>query len=53
MTLVHLGGRPTKPHGRSAMSCGPLALVKFLCGPHNSIKYVVILGLAVMVGNLW
>jgi hypothetical protein len=47
--LAHLGGRPAKPHGRPAMSYGLPALVKFLCGPHNSTKYVVILGLAVMV----
>jgi hypothetical protein len=51
--LAHLGGRPAKPHGRSAMSCGLPALVKFLSGPHNSIKYMVILGLPVMVGKLW
>jgi hypothetical protein len=51
--LVHLGSRPAKPHGRLAMSCGLLALVKFLSGPHNSTKYVVVLGLAVMVGKLW
>jgi hypothetical protein len=51
--LAHLGGRPAKPHGRLAMSCGLLTLVKFLCGPHNSTKYVVILGLDVMVGELW
>jgi hypothetical protein len=43
---VHLGGR-------LALSCGLPALVKFLSGPHNSTKYVVILGLAVMVGKLW
>jgi hypothetical protein len=47
--LAHLGGRSTKPHGRPAMSCGLLALVKFLSDPHNSTMYVVILGLAVMV----
>jgi hypothetical protein len=35
------------------MSCGLPALVKFLSGPHNSTKYVVIFGLAVMVGKLW
>jgi hypothetical protein len=51
--LAHLHGRSAKPHGRPAMSCGLLALVKFLNGPHNSTKYVVILGLAVMVGKLW
>jgi hypothetical protein len=50
---VHLDGRPAKPHGRPVMSCGHLALVKFLSGPHASIKYVVILGLAVIVGKLW
>jgi hypothetical protein len=44
--LEHLGGRP-------AMSCGLPALVKFLCGPHNSTKYVVILVLGVMVRKLW
>jgi hypothetical protein len=49
--LVQLGGRPAKPHGQPAMSCGLPALVKFLSGPHNSTKYVVILGLAVMVGK--
>jgi hypothetical protein len=27
----------------------PPAMVKFLSGPHKSIRYVVILGLAVMV----
>jgi hypothetical protein len=51
--LVHFGGRLAKPLGRSAMSCGLQALVKFLSGPHNSTKYVVILGLAVMVDKLW
>jgi hypothetical protein len=51
--LVHLGGRPAKPHYRPAMSCGLPALVKFLSGPHNSTKYVVILDLTVMVGKLW
>jgi hypothetical protein len=51
--LVHLGGRLDKPHGWPAMSCGLLGLVKFLSGPHNSTKYVVILGLAVMVDKLW
>jgi hypothetical protein len=50
--LAHLGGRPTKPHGQSAMSCGLPALVKFLTGPHKSMKYVVILVLAVMVSKL-
>jgi hypothetical protein len=51
--LAHLGGHAAKPHGRSAMSCGLPALVKFLCGPHNSIKYVVILSIVVMLGKLW
>jgi hypothetical protein len=51
--LAYLGGRPAKPHGRLAMSCGFPALVKFLSVPHNSTKYVVILGLAVMVDELW
>jgi hypothetical protein len=50
--LVHLGGRPAKPHGRSAMSCGLPALVKFIGGSHNSTKYVAILDLAVLVGKL-
>jgi hypothetical protein len=44
--LTHLGGR-------LAMSCGLPTLVKLLSDPHNSIKYVVILGLAVMVAKLW
>jgi hypothetical protein len=39
--------------GWPAMSCSLPALVKFLSGPHNSTKYVVILGLAVMVDKLW
>jgi hypothetical protein len=47
--LAHLGGRPAKPHGWLAMTCGLPALVKFLIGSDNSTKYVVILGLAVMV----
>jgi hypothetical protein len=51
--LVHLGGRLAKPHGWSAMSCGLPALVKFLSGPHNSTKYVAILGLAILVSKLW
>jgi hypothetical protein len=51
--LVHLGGRSAKPHGQPTMYCGLPALVKFLGGPHNSTKSVVILGLAVMVGKLW
>jgi hypothetical protein len=51
--LAHLGGRLAKPHGQPAMSYGLSALVKFLSGPHNSTKYVVILGLAVMVGKLY
>jgi hypothetical protein len=51
--LAHLGGRPVKPHVQPAMSCGLPALVKFLSGPHNSTEYVVMLGLAVMVGKLW
>jgi hypothetical protein len=50
--LAHLGGRPTKPHGRPAMSCGLLALDKFLSGPNASIKYVVMLSLPVMVSKL-
>jgi hypothetical protein len=50
--LVHLDGRPAKPHGRPAKSYGFPTLVEFLSGPHNSTKYVVILGLAVMVGKL-
>jgi hypothetical protein len=50
--LVHLGGRLARPHDRSAMFCGLPTLVKFLSGPHNSTNYVVILGLAVMVGKL-
>jgi hypothetical protein len=50
--LAHLGGRPAKTLGRLAMSCGLPALVKFLSGPHNSTKYVMIHGLAVVVGNL-
>jgi hypothetical protein len=33
-------------------TCGLTTLVKFINGPHNSTKYVVILGLAVMVGKL-
>jgi hypothetical protein len=53
LKLVHLGGRPAKPHDRPTISCGFPALVKFLSGPHNSTKYVVILGLVVMVGKLW
>jgi hypothetical protein len=44
--LAHLGGQ-------LAMSCGPSALVKFPSGPHNSTKYVVTLGPAVVVGKLW
>jgi hypothetical protein len=51
--LVHLGGCPTKPHGRRAMSCGLPALDKFLSGPYASSNYVVMLGHAVMVGKLW
>jgi hypothetical protein len=51
--LAHLGGRPAKPHGRPAMSCSLPPLVKFLSGPHNFTKYVVILSLAVMIGKLW
>jgi hypothetical protein len=42
--------RPAKPHGQLTMSCCLPALVKFLSGPHNSTKYVVMLGLAVIVG---
>jgi hypothetical protein len=51
--FVHLGGRLAKPHGRPTMSCGLLILFKFLRGPHNSTEYVVILGLAIIVGKLW
>jgi hypothetical protein len=51
--LAHYVDRPAKPHGRSAMSCGLPVLVKFISGAHNSTKYVVILGLAVMVCKLW
>jgi hypothetical protein len=51
--LTHLGGRPAKPHGQPAKSCGLPAQDKFLSGPHNSTKFVVILGLAVMVDKLW
>jgi hypothetical protein len=51
--LAHLSGHPAKPHSRPTMSCGLPAMVKFLSGPHNSTKYVVILGFAVMVGKLW
>jgi hypothetical protein len=50
---MHLGGRPAKPHGRSAMSCGLSALGKFPSDPYASRKYVVMLGHAVMVGKLW
>jgi hypothetical protein len=49
---MHLGGRPAKPHGRSAMSCGLSALGKFPSDPYASRKYVVMLGHAVMVGKL-
>jgi hypothetical protein len=51
--LVQLGGRPAKPHGRLAMSCGLPALDKFLSGPYASRKYVVMLGHTIMVGKLW
>jgi hypothetical protein len=51
--LRHFGGRLAKPHGRPVLSYGLLALVKFLSGPYNSTKYVVILGLAIMVSKLW
>jgi hypothetical protein len=51
--LAYLGGHPAKPHGRPGMSCGLPALVKFLSGPRNSTKYVVMLGVAVMFGKLW
>jgi hypothetical protein len=51
--LMHLGGRPAKPHGRSAMSCGLPALDKFPRGPYASRKYVVMLGHTVMVNKLW
>jgi hypothetical protein len=37
---MQLGGRPTKHHGRPAMSCGLPALDKFLCGLYTSRKYV-------------
>jgi hypothetical protein len=47
--LVHLGNRPTKPHGQPAMSCGLPALEKFLSGPYASRKYVVMLDHAVVV----
>jgi hypothetical protein len=50
---VQLGGRPAKPHGRLAMSCGLPALDKFLSGPYASRKYVVMLGHTIMVGKLW
>jgi hypothetical protein len=50
---AHLGVRLVRPHSQSAMSCGLPALIKFLSAPHNYIKYVVIHGLAVMVGKLW
>jgi hypothetical protein len=51
--LVHLGGRPAKPHGQPAMSYGLPALDKFLSDPYASRKYVVMLGHAVMVDKLW
>jgi hypothetical protein len=51
--LAHLGGRPAKPHGRPAMSCGLQALDKFLSDPYTSRKYVVMLGHAIMLGKLW
>jgi hypothetical protein len=51
--LAHLGGRPAKLHGWSAMSCGLSALDKFLSGPYASRKYVVMLSHTVMVGKLW
>jgi hypothetical protein len=35
------------------MPCGLPALFNFLSGSHNSTKYVVILGLAVMISKLW
>jgi hypothetical protein len=51
--LVHLGGRPTKPHGRPPMSCGLMALDMFPSGPYASRKYVVMLVHALMLGKLW
>jgi hypothetical protein len=50
--LVHLGGRPPKPHGRPAMSRGLPTLNKFLSDHYTSRKYVVMLGYAIMVGKL-
>jgi hypothetical protein len=46
--LRWLPSQTSWPAGR-----GLPALVKFLCGPHNSTKHVVIRGLAVMVSKLW
>jgi hypothetical protein len=51
--LAHLGGCPTKPHGRLTMSSGLLALDKNPSGPYAYRKYVVMLGHAVMVCQLW
>jgi hypothetical protein len=51
--LVHLGGRPAKPHGRPAMSFGLPALDKFPSGTYASRKYMVMLAHAVVVGMSW